>query len=33
MIKICVFGAVLIGIICFSIALKNADDNAEDHEE
>lgn len=33
MIKICVFGAILIGIICFSIALKNADDNAEDHKE
>jgi hypothetical protein len=33
MIKICLLGAAFIGIICFSIALKNADDNAEDHKE
>jgi hypothetical protein len=33
MIKICLLIAAFIGVICFGIALKNADDNADNHLE
>jgi len=33
MIKICLLAAAFVGVICFALALKNADDNAENHKE